>query len=67
MAYKGVIDDIRKCVAPQKPSRIPVFACSEEFDVRMAVERFTRLYGCSEKGDRRQGLYSWKRRSDKGS
>jgi Uroporphyrinogen-III decarboxylase len=42
MAYKGVIDDIRKCVKLQKPSRVPVFACSEEFDVRMAGEVYSR-------------------------
>ncbi|MBN1676112.1 MAG: uroporphyrinogen decarboxylase family protein [Kiritimatiellae bacterium] len=35
MAYKGVLDDIRKCVNLEKPGRIPVFACSEEFDVRV--------------------------------
>lgn len=36
MAYKGVLDDIRKCVNLEIPDRVPVFACSEEFDVRMA-------------------------------
>jgi uroporphyrinogen decarboxylase len=36
MAYKGVLDDIRKCVNLQRPGRIPVFANSEEFDVRMS-------------------------------
>lgn len=36
MAYKGVLEDIRKSVALQVPDRTPVFACSEEFDVRMA-------------------------------
>ncbi len=36
MAYQGVLDDIRKCVNLQIPDRVPVFACSEEFDVRMA-------------------------------
>lgn len=41
MAYKGVIDDIRKCVKLQKPSRVPVFAHSEEFDVRMAGELYS--------------------------
>ncbi len=34
MAYDGVMDDIRKCVSLTRPGRIPVFACSEEFDVR---------------------------------
>lgn len=42
MAYKGIIDDVRKCVQLQKPSRIPIFACSEEFDVRMAGETYSR-------------------------
>lgn len=36
MAYQGVLEDIRKAVALQRPDRVPVFACSEEFDVRMA-------------------------------
>jgi uroporphyrinogen decarboxylase len=36
MAYKGVLEDIRKCVNLERPSRIPVFANSEEFDVRMS-------------------------------
>ena len=36
MAYQGVLDDIRKCVKLQKPARVPIFACSEEFDVRMS-------------------------------
>lgn len=36
MAYQGIFDDIRKCVNLQIPQRVPVFACSEEFDVRMA-------------------------------
>ncbi len=34
MAYDGVIDDIRKCVNLTRPGQIPVFATSEEFDVR---------------------------------
>lgn len=36
MAYQGVLDDIRRCAAGQTPSRVPVFAISQEFDVRMA-------------------------------
>ena len=36
MAYEGVLKDIRKCVEMGKPERIPMFALSEEFDVRMA-------------------------------
>jgi uroporphyrinogen decarboxylase len=34
MPYQGVMDDIRSCVALRKPRRIPVFALSEEFDVK---------------------------------
>ena len=34
MAYQGVMDDIRACVALKEPRRIPVFADSEEFDVK---------------------------------
>lgn len=34
MAYAGVLDDIRACVARQRPQRIPIFATSEEFDVK---------------------------------
>ncbi len=36
MAYSGVLEDIRKCVRLEQPSRIPVFALSQEFDVRMS-------------------------------
>lgn len=35
MAYKGVIDDFRAAIALERPSRVPVVACSEEFDVRV--------------------------------
>lgn len=35
MAYKGVIDDFKRAIALEKPSRVPVVACSEEFDVRV--------------------------------
>lgn len=34
MPYDGVIDDVRKAIALKEPNRIPVFACSEEFDVK---------------------------------
>jgi uroporphyrinogen decarboxylase len=34
MAYQGVMDDVRACVALKKPRRIPVFTMSEEFDVK---------------------------------
>jgi MtaA/CmuA family methyltransferase len=33
MAYPGVIDDVKRAVALERPRRLPVFACSEEFDV----------------------------------
>lgn len=42
MAYQGVLKDIGKCVKLQIPDRVPVFACSEEFDVRMAGEIYAR-------------------------
>ncbi len=32
--YEGVMDDIRTCVRLGVPKRIPVFALSEEFDVK---------------------------------
>ena len=41
MAYRGVLEDIRKCVNLERPSRVPVFACSEEFDVRMAGQVYS--------------------------
>lgn len=34
MAYDGVIDDVRRAIGLEKPKRLPVFACSEECDVR---------------------------------
>jgi len=34
MAYDGVVGDVRKAVRLGKPDRLPVFACSEEFDVK---------------------------------
>jgi uroporphyrinogen decarboxylase len=34
MAYDGLLKDIRTIVRLGKPSRVPVFACSEEFDVK---------------------------------
>lgn len=33
MPYDGVLDDVRRAIALEKPERLPVFACSEEFDV----------------------------------
>ncbi|MFH1742337.1 MAG: uroporphyrinogen decarboxylase family protein [bacterium] len=34
MAYNGVVEDVRKAIALEKPERLPIFACSEEFDVK---------------------------------
>lgn len=34
MAYSGVVQDVKQAVQLKKPSRLPVFACSEEFDVK---------------------------------
>jgi uroporphyrinogen decarboxylase len=34
MPYDGVIDDVKTAIALGKPDRLPVFACSEEFDVK---------------------------------
>ena len=34
MAYDGVLNDVRKAIALEAPDRVPVFACSEEFDVK---------------------------------
>jgi uroporphyrinogen decarboxylase len=42
MAYVGVIDDIRRAVALAAPERLPVFACSEEMDVRLSGSRYDR-------------------------
>lgn len=33
MAYPGVVEDLRTCAAHGVPSRVPVFALGEEFDV----------------------------------
>jgi hypothetical protein len=35
MAYPGVVDDLRTCARLGVPSRVPVFALGEEFDVEM--------------------------------
>lgn len=42
MACKGVMDDVRKAVALGRPKRLPVFICSEEFDVRVCGSRYDR-------------------------
>ena len=34
MAYDGVVEDVRRAIALEKPKRLPIFACSEEFDVK---------------------------------
>jgi uroporphyrinogen decarboxylase len=34
MAYKGLLEDVRRAIALKRPRRLPVFACSEEFDVK---------------------------------
>ena len=34
MAYDGVIKDVMVAIRLEKPKRLPVFACSEEFDVK---------------------------------
>ena len=41
MAYSGVLNDIQKCVKLEKPNRVPDFAMSEEFDVRIAGETYS--------------------------
>ncbi|MFA5866212.1 MAG: uroporphyrinogen decarboxylase family protein [Phycisphaerae bacterium] len=51
MAYKGVLDDIRKCAKLQKPNRIPVFGCSEEFDVRVCGNGMTYESYCTNAKD----------------
>jgi MtaA/CmuA family methyltransferase len=38
MAYAGILEDVKKAIRLEKPNRLPVFANSEEFDVRMAGE-----------------------------
>ncbi len=35
MAYTGVIDDVRACMGLATPSRVPVLALGEEFDIEM--------------------------------
>ena len=34
MAYKGLMDDVRSAVALKQPKQVPIFANSEEFDVK---------------------------------
>jgi MtaA/CmuA family methyltransferase len=42
MAYAGVLGDIRKAVAMERPTGLPVFLCSEEADVRLCGSRYDR-------------------------
>ena len=42
MAYRSVLEDIRKAVAMEKPTRLPTFICSEEMDVRVCGSRYDR-------------------------
>lgn len=42
MAYKGVLDDMRRAICMERPFRMPALMCSEEFDVRMAGSRYDR-------------------------
>jgi uroporphyrinogen decarboxylase len=42
MAYAGVMDDVRRAVAMQRPERLPTFVCSEEMDVRVCGSRYDR-------------------------
>lgn len=48
MAYPGLKDDVKRCVAGQAPKRLPVFGCSEEFDVRIAGENYERYCSSAE-------------------
>ena len=43
MAYSGCIEDVRRAARGERPERLPVFLCSEEFDVRMAGETYERF------------------------
>lgn len=42
MAYSGVLEDIRRAIAMERPQRLPVFICSEEMDVRLCGSRYDR-------------------------
>lgn len=42
MAYKGVLEDLRRAIRMERPVRMPALICSEEFDVRMAGSRYDR-------------------------
>lgn len=49
MAYEGVLKDIKKCIEFGIPERIPIFALSEEFDVRIAGMTYAEYCQDSEK------------------
>ena len=34
MAYENVVNDVRAAIRLEKPHQVPIFACSEEFDVK---------------------------------
>ena len=40
MAYPGVVDDLRTCARLGVPSRVPVFALGEDFDVAMCGAQY---------------------------
>ncbi len=42
MAYAGVMDDVRRAVALERPEGLPAFICSEEMDVRVCGSRYDR-------------------------
>jgi uroporphyrinogen decarboxylase len=42
LAYAGVMDDVRRAVAMDRPERLPTFICSEEMDVRVCGSRYDR-------------------------
>lgn len=42
MAYSGVLDDVRGAATLGIPAHLPVFLCSEEFDVRVCGSRYDR-------------------------
>lgn len=48
MAYKGVLEEIRRAVDLGRPGRMPFFACSEEFDVRVCGEIYARYNSLSD-------------------
>ncbi|MFH0962816.1 MAG: uroporphyrinogen decarboxylase family protein [Planctomycetota bacterium] len=42
MPYRGCTEDVRRAARGERPRRMPVFLCSEEFDVRLAGETYER-------------------------